>query len=465
MPLQLPNLDDRTYNDLVEEALRLIPSYAPEWTNHNPSDPGITLIELFAYLTEILNYRLNRVTDENLCAFLKLLNGPEWPGSGKQCQDLDLRQEVQLAVLGVRERYRAITCEDFERLSIENFNRWLAVMQQKEHKGEPLDEWWQVTGLNSTSTDNLPSKVTGIQRSHCVARRYLDAGTEAARREPKPGHISTIILPVEDKVEPNELGPQPTPVQRQAIWGYLEQRRLLTTRHHVVGPFYAPVNVEILLARRSDVPPGTVRDRITDAITNFLRPLPPKEQPEQTVWPFGRDVYVSELYEVLEKLEGVDFIPDIMLFSECKPEDKHCVAAEPIWHEEGDLIGLRLFEHHLPAARLDPNRIVIEPSGAFVTVQIAIAVTATSSTEPKILKQQLKKKMREFFHPLYPGPGSKTSDNRTISQQQLKQAVEDVAGVQPGASIKLQNDPNKLSVQIKAGELVDLRLQVEVKKV
>src|SRR5690349_4133941 len=53
MPLPLPNLDDRSYTDLVEEARRLIPTYAPEWTNHNPSDPGIMLIELFAYLTEM----------------------------------------------------------------------------------------------------------------------------------------------------------------------------------------------------------------------------------------------------------------------------------------------------------------------------------------------------------------------------------------------------------------------------
>jgi hypothetical protein len=50
MPLDLPNLDDRTYEDLVAEALRLIPNYAPEWTNYNPSDPGITLIEISAIL-------------------------------------------------------------------------------------------------------------------------------------------------------------------------------------------------------------------------------------------------------------------------------------------------------------------------------------------------------------------------------------------------------------------------------
>src|ERR1044071_2439456 len=74
MPITLPNLDDRRYADLVEEARSLIPTYAPEWTDHNESDPGITLIELFAYLSEMLIYRLNRVTDANRYAFLKLLD-------------------------------------------------------------------------------------------------------------------------------------------------------------------------------------------------------------------------------------------------------------------------------------------------------------------------------------------------------------------------------------------------------
>ena len=35
-----PKLDDRTYADIVAEAMRLIPRYCPDWTNHNPSDPG-----------------------------------------------------------------------------------------------------------------------------------------------------------------------------------------------------------------------------------------------------------------------------------------------------------------------------------------------------------------------------------------------------------------------------------------
>src|SRR5881392_3483810 len=68
-----PKLDDRTFNDIVEEAISMIPRYAPEWTNHNPSDPGITLIELAAWMTDLLIYRMNQVPDKNYVAFLNLL--------------------------------------------------------------------------------------------------------------------------------------------------------------------------------------------------------------------------------------------------------------------------------------------------------------------------------------------------------------------------------------------------------
>lgn len=67
------NLDDRTFKDLVEECLLRIPRYCPEWTNHNPSDPGITLIELFSWLTDQMLLRFNQVPRRNYVAFLELL--------------------------------------------------------------------------------------------------------------------------------------------------------------------------------------------------------------------------------------------------------------------------------------------------------------------------------------------------------------------------------------------------------
>jgi predicted phage baseplate assembly protein len=80
MPIPLPNLDTRRWADLVDEGRALVPRYARQWTDHNYHDPGITLIELFAWLIEQLIYRANRVPERHLRKFLGLVGvRPEPP--------------------------------------------------------------------------------------------------------------------------------------------------------------------------------------------------------------------------------------------------------------------------------------------------------------------------------------------------------------------------------------------------
>jgi predicted phage baseplate assembly protein len=73
MPLPEPRLDDRKFQDIVNEAKALIPRYTPDWTDHNLSDPGVTMIELFAWMTDLILYRLNRVPEKNYIRFMDLI--------------------------------------------------------------------------------------------------------------------------------------------------------------------------------------------------------------------------------------------------------------------------------------------------------------------------------------------------------------------------------------------------------
>ena len=73
MPLNAPNLDSRTFADLMQEARNRIPRFTTEWTNFNVSDPGITLVELHAWMTETILYEMNRVPELNYVKFLDLL--------------------------------------------------------------------------------------------------------------------------------------------------------------------------------------------------------------------------------------------------------------------------------------------------------------------------------------------------------------------------------------------------------
>ncbi len=79
MPLPSPILDDRSYQQIRDELVRRIPVYTPEWTDHNASDPGITLIELFAFLGENLLYRFNQIPEATKLEFLKRLQIPLRP--------------------------------------------------------------------------------------------------------------------------------------------------------------------------------------------------------------------------------------------------------------------------------------------------------------------------------------------------------------------------------------------------
>jgi len=81
MALPSPDLDDRRFQDLVDEAKRLIPRHCPEWTNHNVSDPGVALIELFAWMSEMVLYRLNQVPDRYYTKFLELVGIELFPPS------------------------------------------------------------------------------------------------------------------------------------------------------------------------------------------------------------------------------------------------------------------------------------------------------------------------------------------------------------------------------------------------
>jgi predicted phage baseplate assembly protein len=81
MPLPAPELDDRKFQDIVDEAKRLIPRFCPEWTNHNVSDPGVALIELFAWMSEMVLYRVNQVPERLYVHFLNMVGIEPFPPS------------------------------------------------------------------------------------------------------------------------------------------------------------------------------------------------------------------------------------------------------------------------------------------------------------------------------------------------------------------------------------------------
>src|SRR5215469_11938728 len=183
MPITIPTLDDMTWEDLVKEGRSLIPASAPEWTNHNPSDPGITLLELFAYFSEMLIYRANCVSDDHLREFLSLINGPGWAPLRK------MSDEKRLAIDKLSE-IRLVTANDYERFVMANVDR---------------------LKLSSGET---------VARVKCVGEDDLDLLDPAAQPGPDAGHVSVVVLSNQSESPSREL--------LRRVKHFLEPRRMLT---------------------------------------------------------------------------------------------------------------------------------------------------------------------------------------------------------------------------------------------
>ena len=252
MTLPVPNLDDRDFDQLAGEARALIPRNLPTWTDHNPSDPGITLQELFAFLVEIGIYQLNRVPERSLRRFADLVSVASSP-------NLSIEVRLREALDALERRERAITAAEFEDLA------------------------------RAASPD--------VARSKAVVEVI-----ESPNVFPDDQIVRVVVVPN----EPNDPAPQPSDALREAVFSFLRARRLLTTRVQVVPPRYADVRIEVVVVRDAVtlLTSDDVRRGVESTIRGFLSPL--DGGVDGTGWEFGRAVFRSELYQRIEGLPGVD---------------------------------------------------------------------------------------------------------------------------------------------------------------
>jgi len=492
MPIPLPNLDDRTFADLAEEMQALIPRYAPAWTDHNVSDPGIMLIELFAWLTEAMIYRLNRIPEASEARFLELLGATfeparpatvtltvtadgleealpvprgtplmalpgEGPGEGKEMLPFETIHDWQLtpeAPSGSVEARQTASVQG-ERLGSSDgqahqlFQLARASVTLDPEGPYPMVPHVTVDGvvwdfrsdlLDSTAEDqhftveprlnairfgdgclgqippegaeiiasyrhtlgkrgNVPAGTefeiaidsdlvipivqravnSGVSLSiHCEANaaggtdptdlekardealsvlrtrwRAITAGDfeELVLEQPgidvarakcfpewdltapdpytaRPGHVSVIVVPCSgDEAEDDK--PELSPELITGVWEFLDRRRLITCRHHVVGPNYTAVCVRAEVVCLPRVSMQDVEGRIMTNLEELFHPLRGGPEREDKGWPFGRDVYASEVYQAIEDTQGVDHVESLALYARDESGD---------WERAGDRV-------------------------------------------------------------------------------------------------------------------------------
>jgi len=306
-----------TWDDLVREGRSLIPAWAPEWTNHNPSDPGITLIELFAFLSEVLIYRVNRISDDHLVMFLKLMNGPGWAPKKSL-------SEEKVEAIDKLLRPRLVTSSDYERALLANTDR-LAL----------------ATGET-------------VARVKCVGESDLDLLDATPEPRSVPGHMSVIVL--------SDRSTTPSMQLLRRVKHFLEPGRLLTTRLHVVPPQYVVVGIRATLVLEQDADSEAIQSGAIDRLQTFFDPL--EGGSDRKGWPFGRGVYVSEVYQLLQDIPGVEYVKQSINVKTGRGMAELNAPASEQWRERlnavHELEEIRLLPHELVRITVDRDSILVD---------------------------------------------------------------------------------------------------------
>jgi hypothetical protein len=283
MATALATAVDPDFDTLVRQGVALLPIVAPEWTDHNPSDPGVTLIELLAYVTDALLYRAAHVGVADRRAFLRLLSGT---AGAELALDDDprplagaaLQAALAGALAGLADPDVVVTSADAERLAL----RALA--------GLPHGGGVRVLALPRT---NLP-------------RLLAHAPGGAPGRD--AGHLSLVLFVAPGTPE------SATQALLEAARAYLEPRRLLTSRLHVIEPVPLHLAVRVHATAAAGADRHALQHAIAQALADALPAGVPAAGPADDDAPRARGrLLLSGLVERIAAVEGVEGVDRVAL--------------------------------------------------------------------------------------------------------------------------------------------------------
>jgi predicted phage baseplate assembly protein len=136
-----------------------------------------------------------------------------------------------------------------------------------------------------------------------------------------PGTVTVMVVPGLPAVRP-----APSQGLLDAVGRHLRRRGVLGTTILVAGPGYVEVTVRARVRAARGADAAALGREAEEALAGFLHPL--RGGPDGRGWPFGRDVYRSEVLELLDRLPGVDVVLALDLVGPCpRGCDNVCVPA------------------------------------------------------------------------------------------------------------------------------------------
>ncbi|VVB91094.1 Baseplate J-like protein [uncultured archaeon] len=273
MPIQLPDLAGKTYEDFVDELLASIPNYTDRWTNYNPSDPGITVLELLSWIAEMTLYRIDRMPEESYINFLRLVAGTSGAEVGDILQDLENKPD-----------------SDRARIKLLKFLK-------------------EIEGGNKKSIPEIKAQVQGFLDSHYRAITKDDfraLSMEATEDEEEAKVKRVIVFEHPDKVEIIIVSGSRDKYDElvKKVAGYLHPRRLIGTRVEVKAPEYTEVRIDVVIICSLHANPQTVSKNVETNIRQYLDPITGGADNEG--WAYKRTLTVFEIDHIIEETDGVE---------------------------------------------------------------------------------------------------------------------------------------------------------------
>jgi predicted phage baseplate assembly protein len=169
----------------------------------------------------------------------------------------------------------------------------------------------QYQAVTSADYETLTLSTPGLRVARARAIPLYTPGMVGYPQVHAPASVTVVVVPYSTL-----LKPVPSEGFLQTVCRHLDRHRLITTQVHVVAPEYVRVNVQATVLLTTGFDHALASERIQDALNRFLRPLPAEDDARSTGWPFGRTVYKSEVYQLIENVEGVDCVEKVVLVAE-----------------------------------------------------------------------------------------------------------------------------------------------------
>lgn len=351
MGLEIPQLANKSYNDLIEELITSVPKFSENWTNLNPSEPGVTLLELMAYAGEGLLFKADRITLDSYVYFLRLVSGVN--GLGKVEEHLNIasgaiqgpskcgqdrsHEKLLRFQYEIELKFRKKTLDEklpnqdnvlYSALSRNQPVRaldWDDIPQIKKHIREFTQSRYRAVTRNDfeelalEATENRPAGSSAkvaraiIEESNQKAGKIWIRLVSDSRFEYELPELPTLkTFRYGDKWTMNrKIQSIDFSSMLNTVSSYLEPRKLIGTPIETSLVSFTPLSVTVTVHFSSITSAVKALPLIMNVIQKLLDPIEGGD--DKKGWTYMRPVSIYEISQMIENVSGVDHISELIL--------------------------------------------------------------------------------------------------------------------------------------------------------